>query len=381
MTGRLVGFAVIVALLVPSPALPCSLCPGQKAQTLRQEAAQATLVLYGNLANPRLKLNDPRGGGTTELHIESVLKSDPILNGRKMIELPHYIPSDPKSPAKFLLFCNVISGKLDPYRGLPVKAPALIDYLRGAMTRDARDRPPDLAYFFGYLDNSAEEIAGDAFLEFAKASDEHIGRVAPKLAPAKLRSWLQDPKTPPERLGLYAYLLGACGSDQDARMLREMLLERPTERTRAALGGYLAGYIQLQPRDGWDLAVNMLRDERRPFLERLSLIGTLRFYQGYAPKESRTNILRATEVLLPQGDIADLAIEDLRRWQWWELTAQVLAQFSKKTHDAPIMRRAIVRYALSSPQPEVQSFLADVRKQDPDLYQDVKESLQFEKPN
>ena len=44
--------------------------------------------------------------------------------------------------------------------------------------------------------------------------------------------------------------------------------------------------------------------------------------------------------------LADQAIEDLRRWGYWDLTTDVLAQYSKPTHAAPIVRRSIVRYAL-----------------------------------
>ncbi len=382
MARRIVAAVAITAslLALPCPALPCSLCPGQKAQTLRQEAALAKVVLYGSLANPRLKVNDALGGGTTDLHVETVLKSDPALADRKVVELQRYLPVDPKMPARFLVFCGVVGGKLDAYRGIPVKSPALVDYLRGAITRDAPHRPPDLEYFFTQLDHRDPDVAQDAFLEFAKASDEQIGQVAAKLQPAKLRAWLQDSQTPAERLGIFAFLLGGCGTEQDAALLRTLLLERPTERTAGALGGFLAGYIQLRPRDGWDLAVSLLRDEKRPLLERLSLIGTLRFYQGWKAKENQPHILRALEVLLPLGDVADMAIEDLRGWQWWDLTPAVLAQFDKKSHAAPLMRRAIVRYALSCPRPEVRPFLEDVRKRDPELVRDVQESLQFEKP-
>lgn len=375
-------FAASAAFLtVPCPALPCSLCGMnlKKQPTLRQEAFDAKAVLYGNLANPRLNPNDPAGGGTTEMHLEAIIKSNPVVKGRKQVELPRYIPVDPKTTSRFLIFCDTLNGKLDPYRGVPVYSPAMVDYLRGAMARAGTDNKPDLEYHFRFLDHLEKELAADAFLEFAKANDDHIGQIAPKLDAAKLRNWLRDAKTPPERLGLFAFLLGGCGGEADAALFRELLTQRATERTTNALGGILAGYIHLRPREGWDLAVSLLRDEKRPLLERLSLFGALKFYQTWKPKDTRTQVLRAIEVLLPQGDVADLAIEDLRRWQWWELTPAVLAQFGKKSHDAPISRRAIVRYAMSCQQREAQPFLAKVRASDPQLYRDVQESLQLEK--
>ena len=85
--------------------------------------------------------------------------------------------------------------------------------------------------------------------------------------------------------------------------------------------------------------------------------------------------------VLPEGDLADLAIEDLRRWQMWDMTADVLSQYGKKSHSAPIMRRAILRYALSAAvsNAEAAKFVAERRQQEPALLKEVEESLQFEK--
>ena len=123
----------------------------------------------------------------------------------------------------------------------------------------------------------------------------------------------------------------------------------------------------------------MLRDPRRPFTDRLAVLGMLRFYHGWKPEETQREVLRGLESLLGQSDLADLAVEDLRRWQLWALTGEVLALYGKKEFDAPIQRRALVRYALSCPRAEASRFVAQLRKQDPDLVKDVEESLEFEK--
>jgi hypothetical protein len=365
------------------PALPCGLCPGslQNLQTLRQEMEQSRLVLYGTMANPRLNPGDGTftGAGATDFHILRVVKPDPILGNRKVIEVPRYIPVlDPKDPPKFVVLCDVINGKLDANRGRPAKSAAVIGYLEGARTLEGKDRTQTLLYYFAFLDHKDEDISTDAYLEFAKASDQEIGQVARKLSADKLRRLLQDPKTPAERLGLYAFLLGACGGDKDADLLRA-LLERPTEKTVAALDGILGGYIFMRPRQGWDLAVALLADGRRPFPERYAVVRTLRFYHAWQPAESRREVLRGLAVMLDQGDVADLAIEDLRRWQVWDLTDRVLAQYGKKSHSAPILRRAMVRYALSCPNPAAARFVAEIRKQDPELIKELEEDLKLEK--
>ena len=83
--------------------------------------------------------------------------------------------------------------------------------------------------------------------------------------------------TPTDRLGLYAFLLGACGGADDAALLRS-LLQNPSERVLPAFDGLLGGYIHLRPQEGWDLALETLRDEKQPFPVRFAALRMLRFY-------------------------------------------------------------------------------------------------------
>jgi hypothetical protein len=379
---HLSALALALMLALPCPAPACTLCSGnpQTAVTTRLAGQQAKLVLYGIMSNPRL---DPAGSGApgsgrTDFRIEKVLKSDPFITGKKVIEVPRYVPVSPKSPARYVLFCDVYKGKLDPYRGMPIQSADTLAYVQGTLALDPKNTVASLLFFFRYLDHADQDLANDAFIEFTKANDQEIGQVAARLAPDKVRRLLLDPKTPPERLGLCAFLLGACGGPRDAALLRG-LLDRPTDRVGKAYDGILGGYIQLQPRAGWDLAVAILADGRKPFPDRFAVLRTLRFEHAWKPQETRRDVLRGLVVMLDQGDIADMAIEDLRRWQMWDLTDAVLAQFGKRSHSAPILRRAIVRYALSCPRPEAARFVAQLRRQDADLVADVQESLEFEK--
>jgi hypothetical protein len=297
-----------------------------------------------------------------------------------VIEIPRYLAvSDDKNPPRFLIFCDLIKDQIDPYRGIPVKSEASVAYVKKAIALDPRDRVRNLTFYFDYLENDDPEVARDAFLEFAKASDAEIGRVAPKLAADKLRGWLKNPQTPQERLSLYAVLLGACGGPTDADLLAAML-NAGGERCTAAYDGLLAGYIHLKPREGWDLAARTMADGKKPLLIRLGVLRTLRFYHGSQPTESQASVLQAMKATLQQGELADVAVEDLRRWKVWDLTADVLRLYGKKGFDAPIMQRAIVRYALScTDRDEAKRFVADRRAREADLIQEVEESLQFEK--
>jgi hypothetical protein len=371
MKLRLVFGLLITLLTLPCPAQPCSICNLQ-GTTLRQDAQQAKLILYGPITKSRPGTDGL--GGVSDFQIEKALKTDPFLAGRKTIELPRLVPVDPKNPQKYVIFCDVFNNKLDAYRGVAVKSPAMVEYLQGALALDPKNTEASLLYFFKFIDHKDADVAQDAFLELARASDKEIGQVASKFPADKLRTWLQDPELPADRLNLFGFILGACGTDRDAILLRSFL-DKPTDRNLAAYQGVLCGYIQLRPREGWDLAWGLLRDTKKPFLQRYAVIRALRFYHGWKPEESRRDVLKGVTLAVDQGELADLAIEDLRRWEIWDLTPVVLAQFSKKSHDTPIVKRCIVRYALTCPRPEARDFIEALRKKDPELVQDVEESL------
>jgi hypothetical protein len=375
---------LVAGITLPCPAPACSLCDSSlRAQnTFREDMAQAKIVLYGTIANPQFnkKPGAPPGSGTTEFHVLRPLKDDPARAGRKQMELSKYLPvPDPKNPPALVVFFDLKDGQLNPYHGRFVKSEAVLPYLAGVLEFQAKDRTQQLQFYFKYLDDADSVISHDAYLEFARCSDEEVGSIAKHLPADKLKALLQDPKTPTERLGLYAFLLGASGSGKEAAALLRGMIEQPTNRTESALDGLLGGYIHLQPREGWDLAAAILANPKKPLTQRFAVARTLRFYHAWKPAESKQEIERCLAVMLPDGDIADIAIDDLRQWKMWDLTQQVLAQFGKPSHDSPLARRGIVRYALCCPQPAAQQFIARLRQQDPDLVRDVEESLEFDK--
>jgi len=379
---RWLGIALL-PILFASVLDACSFCQGsiQKRLTLRQEAAQAKLIVCGPLTNPRLDPDNPVRGGMTDLTIEQIVKSDPWLKDRKFITLPRYVFVDAKNPPRYLIFCDVFKDKFDPYRGDPIKGDALIPYLKGVIALEGKGPVPLLKYCFQHLDSPDESIAVDAFLEFAKASDQDVSAVAKELQPAKLRKLLADPNTPIERLGVFAFLLGACGTSQDAEFLSKMLHDG-SERSKTAFSGLLGGYIELQPAEGWKLVASILTDPKRPLSDRLNVLSTVRFFQTCKPTEVKPTILSLYQKVVEQGDLADLVVEDLRRWQWWDLTDTITKSFDLRTHQSQLVRRAIVRYALSCPGESAKMFVAKVRKSDATLVQEIEEYLrEFELTN
>jgi hypothetical protein len=369
--------SVCLAFIAASIASACTYCDPSnlKIQSYRQEARTSKLVVIGYLNNARL-VGDM---GFTDLVIEQVVKDDGVLEKRKTVTLPRWTLVDPKKPPRMMVFCDQYEGKLDPFRGVSLRGDKMADYLAGALKLKDTDRIASLLYYFKHLDSPDPEVAADAFLEFAKATDQEVGAVGSKLDAGKLRKLMDDPKTPVDRIGLFAFLLGACGTKSDADLLASML-DKSDERMAPAVSGILGGLIEIRPEAGWKRAIEMLQDPKRPYQDKLSILGTLRFFQAYKPDTYRKPILAGMAAVVARGDMADMAIEDLRRWKQWDLTKLILDQYGKSTHAAPLVRNSIVRYALCAPDADAAAFIKKVRAADAESVADIERSLEFEKP-
>lgn len=378
MKRLLILFTLILVMGSHLRVSACSYCdPAFKRRlTFREDARLAKFVVLGTATDPKINADMT---SETAITVNAIIKDDPFLKQHQKFSLPIYIPVDAKNPPSYILFGDVFNEKADLYRGVPIKDRAVVEYLNEVVKLDDKQRLKSLLFFFERLDSPTPEIAADAFLEFAKANDLEVAEVAKSIQPERLRKLLLDPKTPPERLSLYAFLLGSCGVAKDEDFLKR-LLTKNDDRTQASLGGLLGGLIELTPKEGWKATTKIVSDPKESFANRLSALNTVRFYQGCKPKEHREAILTALRPVILDGELADMAVEDLRRWGWWELTKLILEQTPKPTHAAPIVQRAIVRYAVCCPDPACVDFVKAYRKAFPTLVQEVEEGLEFEKP-
>src|SRR6185369_16741162 len=86
--------AALACLLLTLPASACPFCSMQ-GQTLTGDVGQASMVLVGTLTNAKLT-DSATAEGTTDLVIESVIKKNDVVDGKKVVTLPKYIPGDDK---------------------------------------------------------------------------------------------------------------------------------------------------------------------------------------------------------------------------------------------------------------------------------------------
>jgi hypothetical protein len=392
------------ALAAPAGAHYCPFCAAQ-GQTLLGELNQADFILYGTLKNAKQDPDDPTQG-TTDVEIESVIKNHPYLaelKNKKVMTIPRYVPpQDPKT--KHLIFCSLYapttlfpisaigSGmvmgnwamhKVDPYHGLPVQPDSKIpEYLKGVQEIRDKDAVTRLRFFFDYLESPEIDISNDAFLEFGQADYKDVRAVAEKLPPGAVLKWIKDPSTLSMRLGLYGLLAGHTGSADDAKALRA-IIDDPNRQYSSGLDGLICGYLMLDKKAGWEYLTKLLKDTTKDFTTRYAGIRVVRFMWDFRQDLlTKDELLEAVKIPLSQPDVADLPIEDLRKWKQWQLAPLVLETVKKEKHaKEPLVVRAATRFFLAAPPdtPGAAEFIAQRRKADPDGVKDIEELLSLEK--
>ncbi len=361
MFRRVLAVTVLAGLLgAPCPLLAIGWACVGPARPFRELVADSGLVIYGVVD----KVGVGPNGDSMECLISGVLKAHPTLRGKKMLTIPGLVEiKDRNRPPQLLIFCDVNMGKVVATWSVPAGS-AVVDYLKGLLAINPRNPVARLRYCFDFLDHPEEEIAGDAHTEFSNASESEISLVAPKLPAAKLRRWLRDAKKSPSHQGLYAKLLGHCGTADDAALLRS-LTERYMKEEAPGMAEALTGYILLKPKDGWLYLRRVISNPAIGFLQRYAALRAIRYLHDNRPDViDKQSIIEAMKLGLDQPDLADIVIDELRKWQCWDLTGRILPLYGKPSHDSPVMRRAILRYATDCPRPEAVAFVAKHRKTD-----------------
>src|SRR5262249_36012428 len=139
------------------------------------------------------------------------------------------------------------------------------------------------------------------------------------------------------------------GKAEDTKALRA-LLDDPNRSYTSGLDGVLAGYVLLDPKAGWDYVLGIIGDAKKDFSVRYAGLRTIRFFWEWRRDViPGKQVLEAMKVLMAQPDLADLPIEDLRKWKAWDLTPTVLGYAAKESHNTtPIVNRAILKFALAA---------------------------------
>jgi hypothetical protein len=375
---------LLTLLALPASSLAfCPFCESERGPTLMLQIEDAAIVLYGHFESSKIT-DVGLDQGEAVFVIENVLKTHPMIEGKKKLTLPRYITS---LKTKFVIFADVYQGKIDPYKGTQLtKDSEMLKYVDGVLKMKDKSQPERLRFAFDFLNSPESEVALDAYREYARADYKDYKDMATKLPANQIADWLRDPKTPQYRYGLYSSLLGHCGTPEHAKMLLDMIND-PEKQKASGLHGLMAAYTMLEPQKGWKLLKELVQDKDKPFLFRYQGLQTMRFLWESRPdliakedKAAKDEIVKGVAGVLKVADMADFGIEDLRKWQRWEYCDTVLGMFGQKDFNTPIIRKAVLRYALQCQLPQATAFVNAQKARDREWVEETKELLDLETP-
>jgi hypothetical protein len=319
----------------------------------------------------------PRKGDAPKLIVENVLWDASCTLRPKSVVFPSR--PDP-SEGKYLFFCDFHKGKIDPWQYVRASAESF-EYLRGGLALKPQDRIGQLRYYLGHLEDADSEIAKDAFLEVQQLTGSRYDfrGLDQWLQPAKLIEWMRNKNIPVHRRELYAVLLGHCGGEWGAVTLHRMLEEACAATDAPMLEGLLLGYTLLRPANGWSFTLQILSDPSKEFTARYRALRVARFIREVRPSlVSQKELIAGVSLLLQQPDMADLVIEDLCKWGCRDVADQVLALWKRGEFDIPIIRRSILRFALSYPDTHAAMIVMAERQIDAEKVEANEELLKVE---
>ncbi|MGH7200205.1 MAG: hypothetical protein ACREJB_06345, partial [Planctomycetaceae bacterium] len=206
-----------------------------------------------------------------------------------------------------------------------------------------------LRYFVKYLEFPDEIVASDAYGEFANAPYEDIVALQEDFPRERLRQWITSPDVPPTRLGLYGLMLGLCGGQDDAILMRD-IITKETDEYRLGIDGVVAGYLLLTGEEGLDVIDQTKLDNKdAAFSETYAGMQALRFMWTYGGGRIRPERLQESmRGLLDRPELADLVIADLARWKDWSIQDRLMDMYGAEEFDIATIKRAIIRYMIAA---------------------------------
>ena len=329
LSAAITAVAFLMTTAAASAARCCPFCSAPSL-TLAEQMAQADAAVLVQWVGGK-KATDKTAGETVYQIKQIVRNHKNELKVEDKVTLPRYRES--KVGDLFLLVGS---------KGTTIEWASPLEVTETSFNYVAQAPSPEvpttkrLAYYVKFLEYPDQMIANDAYGEFANAPYADITQLADELPREKIRGWIVNKDTPATRMGLYGLLIGLCGNDDDAKIIKEKILEK-TEDFRLGIDGLMSGYLLLTGDKG--LAVldeNKLNNRDVPFSETYAAMQALRFMWKYAEGRIEKPRLRTSmRILLDRPELADLVIADLARWKDWEIQDQLMTLYIQALASVP----------------------------------------------
>ncbi len=359
------GLAWLLLLAIPQVAFAdCPFCDAVR-PTWSQLREPADAVVLAKVVN--------KGTNGTKLRVETVARGEHVPDS---LELS--LSSDLSPGETVLLLGEQASDDGEfAYRWTDIAmSDAAFKYLDAAP--DLRALPTDrLRYFAAHLEHAEQDVAEDAYMEFAHASYSDVAAMGDAFDGAQLRAWLTDPNVPDLRKGFYALALALAGGDQEQQQanidfLRDWV-NHPGDDFRRGLDGVMGALLLAEKND----ALQLIREK---FLANpdaanghvRNALAAIRFYHEFGEAPDTQAIASAVACLLDRPAFATEAVIDLARWEAWEALPQVVALFEKPDYDNTT-KHAVVAYLLTCDEDVAIDELERLRELDADFVNSAEE--------
>lgn len=250
-----------------------------------------------------------------------------------------------------------------------------------------------LSYFLKLLDFSDPLVVNEAHKQLSDASFEELAPLAPQMSRAKLRQWITDPKILPHRVALYGLMLGICGNEHDAELLRRIIIEQADD-IRFGIEGVMSGYLLLTGQQGLELLdQTKIKNKQAHFAETYAALQAVRFMWSDAPgKIENERLLQSMRLLLEQPFVTEVVVDTLARWKDWSVQDRLMGLRVPDDYHGAAIEHAIIRYMIRStkdlPKDETaktpehvlkgRAYLETLRKRDPEAVREAEEKLNAE---
>ncbi|HUQ69876.1 MAG TPA: hypothetical protein VM165_10155 [Planctomycetaceae bacterium] len=368
---------VMTAILVASSvAVACPFCVPPP-PTLAEQLAESDVAVIAEWARSE-PASDDQPEPRIDFRVVEVLRTtDDGPKKAGIVSVSFFIEAKPGD--LFLLLAKRPEGIAD--WGQPIEVTEIsAAYAKQtpSIERPAKERLP---FFVRFLESSDQLLANDAFAEFGGAKYEDVVAIKDRLSREKIRQWLENPGTPPMRLGFYGMLLGLCGNAEDAEFLAAKVFPAtPADKFAIGLDGMMAGYVLLTGERGLNRLVEQkLNDPKQPDGDVYAVINLLRFLWQFAPdRVPQAKVAAALRPLVDRPQFAEVAIVDLARWKEWSVLDQVIARYGQPPFETPEAKRKAITFALAcikdggnDPQPgtpakQARQFIERLRADDPE---------------
>ena len=206
-----------------------------------------------------------------------------------------------------------------------------------------------LTYFLSFLEHTDGLVAADAWGEFAKSEYGDIKSLKDSFDNEKLRTWIADAATSPERLSLYGLMLGMSGTASDAEFLQQQIGLPQGEDLRFGCEGLMGGLLVLSGEKGLTfLEDSRLKNSAVPTFEVYAVVQAVQFLWNHEPEAiGKQRLRRDIHPLLQREELREIAIIDLARWEDWALVDKLSGVYKSCKADDERTTRAIVGYLLT----------------------------------